>query len=871
MKKLLNKRSAIFIALLVVVVVFVLFSQTVWADGESSDNRWAHWLVGGIARAIVSVLGWVLAKLMGILIYVAQYNNFIHSAVISHGWTVARDVANMFFVVILLIIAFATILRIESYNYKKWLPKLILMAILINFSKTICGLLIDISQVVMLTFVNAFSEIGAGNLTKMLGIADWQSLKGVESISNWEIAAAYVLAVIYAFIALVTVAAMVAMLVMRIIMIWVYVVLSPFAYLLSAFPGGTGYASQWWKEFTKNLIVGPVLAFFIWLSFVSLGLPSDNDYQVLGEFSDKSGEENIQVGDKDMKQYGTSNLMIQFIVAIAMLLGGMKIAQEIGGASGSMAGKAFGKVKGLGLIGAGVAGGLAWKGAKQPFSWGADKLQEKGIVDLKFKRAWDTMMVRRKQTKDDKFVSGLAAAGERQKKGGFAGLLAMTAGPADAWDKFTDWKGIKPTGVIKQLKGDKKLLSEQQVIKDKKSIAEQELDNQKFENKFMNTSVPKRQEMLDDSISDKKTTQESKDNAKKEIKSLSSKIKAEEAKGKYKDKELLDGLYKSRAEEKQTVKQAEEKEKIITKRIEFAKAGLNKDFTNKEKFESRQKVKDAQASVDYFDRRISDTMPQYNRQARLAEQASVNKKMGELQDISDPSELTRMLKASIAAHDKNMIKAVMLKLTKDANDNEALTPLAGRSDYIGLQNLMRQFSDKKSNNYAGFNQQEAFSLGAQVAELNKATNHWAATSAYVMDNGIWRETTDEEHNEIRDVETGKQQLQAFIRNNNRLAYGYHDVTGKFHLDVGGIMKLKAINNMAGLKNLETMNESAAKHVWDALHEKGNEKLLDEFKKMVPKGTSPNDTLYYALGRRLGDISSVKNSKEKYNSAKSYIT
>jgi hypothetical protein len=51
----------------------------------------------------------------------------------SNGWVITRDIANMFFIVILLVIAFATILQIEQYNYKKWLPKLILMAILINF------------------------------------------------------------------------------------------------------------------------------------------------------------------------------------------------------------------------------------------------------------------------------------------------------------------------------------------------------------------------------------------------------------------------------------------------------------------------------------------------------------------------------------------------------------------------------------------------------------------------------------------------------------------------------------------------------------------------------------------------------------------
>jgi len=72
----------------------------------------------------------------------------------------------MSFILILLIIAFATILRQESYS-KKLLPKLLIMAVLINFSRTIFGLLIDFSQVIMLTFVNAFSA-GGGYFIKAL-------------------------------------------------------------------------------------------------------------------------------------------------------------------------------------------------------------------------------------------------------------------------------------------------------------------------------------------------------------------------------------------------------------------------------------------------------------------------------------------------------------------------------------------------------------------------------------------------------------------------------------------------------------------------------------------------------------------------------
>lgn len=331
---------------------------------------WAHILVGGLVKTLVSIIGWILAKVMGIFMAVVNYNDFTNAPVIAYGWRVVRDVANMFFIVILLVIALATILQQEKYNYKKWLPRLVLMAILINFSKTICGLLIDVAQVVMLTFVGSFSKIGAGSLTQMLGIQEWQKMKDFTGpeVSGWGVLAAYFLALLYALIALVTVLSMVVMLVMRLVMIWVYVVLSPLAYLLASFPGGENYSKKWWTEFTKNLVIGPILAFFVWLSFATLGNPSTNEDKTLSAFKidEVNSTDGVDLeGEQQMEGYTTSETMMKFIISIAMLIGGMKIAQEVGGAAGQALGKASGKLKSAGLVAGGAVGGFALAKAKQ--------------------------------------------------------------------------------------------------------------------------------------------------------------------------------------------------------------------------------------------------------------------------------------------------------------------------------------------------------------------------------------------------------------------------------------------------------------------------------------------------------------------------
>src|SRR3989338_8588776 len=125
-----------------------------------------QWLSDSIAwllLLIAGIIGELTITLIGLLVDVAQFNNFIDAPAVARGWVIVRDVCNMFFIVILLLIAFGSVFHIEEYQYKKILGKLLIMAVLINFSKSIAGFFIDISQVVMLTFVNGFHEAAAGN------------------------------------------------------------------------------------------------------------------------------------------------------------------------------------------------------------------------------------------------------------------------------------------------------------------------------------------------------------------------------------------------------------------------------------------------------------------------------------------------------------------------------------------------------------------------------------------------------------------------------------------------------------------------------------------------------------------------------------
>ncbi len=86
---------------------------------------------------------------------------------LEKGWTVTRDFANIFFILILLFIALSLVLDIEvgHANPKKMLVSVITIAILINFSFFMTEVIIDVSNSLALVFYNQISVINKDNQT----------------------------------------------------------------------------------------------------------------------------------------------------------------------------------------------------------------------------------------------------------------------------------------------------------------------------------------------------------------------------------------------------------------------------------------------------------------------------------------------------------------------------------------------------------------------------------------------------------------------------------------------------------------------------------------------------------------------------------
>ena len=323
---------------------------------------------------------------LSFIIEIAGYNGYLDSTAVNVGWVMVRDITNMFFVVVLLLVAFGTILGLEQYEWKKMLVKFFFAAILVNFSRVICGIFIDLAQVVMITFVNGIAATAGGNLINAFGLNKILSISGNanpnEIISGTF--AAGVAAIVFAAMTLGIMLVFVFMLLARMLVLWVLIVLSPFAFVLSVIPQTEKYASQWWSEFGNHVVIGPVVVFFLWLSFAVVGGGQINS-EIEGNNSAPaanmpSAAANAGVAaSAGISQIMDFNQMANFAIAIGILLVGAKTAQSLGTVGGSAMSRATDFGKKVAMVASGASAAIWGAGKVKEGAVGAAKLAGKGL------------------------------------------------------------------------------------------------------------------------------------------------------------------------------------------------------------------------------------------------------------------------------------------------------------------------------------------------------------------------------------------------------------------------------------------------------------------------------------------------------------
>lgn len=226
--------------------------------------------VASIASLLAALGGVILNYVISPSFTTLSYTNPAGNKLIEVGLGITQGFANMLLVLVLVYIAIATILRLAGYETKKLLVTFIIVALLVNFSPVICGLIVDASNIVMNFFLSELT--GSKQLINSFG-AIWE---GIKEGFDWKKAFTFtgqldtifnflVLAVIN--LALFLVLLLFAVIFMyRYIAIWILVILSPLAFICYILPATKKYWTMWWNQFIQWSIIGITCGFFLYLA-----------------------------------------------------------------------------------------------------------------------------------------------------------------------------------------------------------------------------------------------------------------------------------------------------------------------------------------------------------------------------------------------------------------------------------------------------------------------------------------------------------------------------------------------------------------------------------------------------------------------------
>ena len=223
-----------------------------------------------------------------------------------YAWELARNLANIMFIIVFLIIIYSQVTGagINNYGIKKMMPRLVVAALAVNVSYYICQLMVDLSNVMGYEIQNFMVETAkqisdraamppAGSL--LLG----EDSPGVlEEIIMAILATAAIVWMLLPFVfvgvgtIVITCIIILVILLLRKAFIVLLIVASPIAFVLYLLPNTEKYFQKWLSMFWKLLMVFPVIGILMGggqlASAIILSAGSNGTESI---YSTKSGDE----------------------------------------------------------------------------------------------------------------------------------------------------------------------------------------------------------------------------------------------------------------------------------------------------------------------------------------------------------------------------------------------------------------------------------------------------------------------------------------------------------------------------------------------------------------------------------------------------
>ncbi|MCL5004563.1 MAG: hypothetical protein M1170_01295 [Patescibacteria group bacterium] len=171
----------------------ILSAIPLWANAGLVGD-----LIGGVTNAAISGIVLVISYVLGFIAQVVFYiggvfldfaltvnMHLLDNPFIKTGWSIVLNFTNLGFVLAIIVIAFATIIGLQNYGMKKALWKLIVAALLVNFSLAIAGFFIEASDGLSSFFIGKIQGTSQTGLsTKLAAVINPQFMLSGKEFSR---------------------------------------------------------------------------------------------------------------------------------------------------------------------------------------------------------------------------------------------------------------------------------------------------------------------------------------------------------------------------------------------------------------------------------------------------------------------------------------------------------------------------------------------------------------------------------------------------------------------------------------------------------------------------------------------------------------
>ena len=245
------------------------------STSTSCDVQGIGWFICPVSNWLADGIDYMYSALQQFLktkpLETTNQNSGIYLA-----WVIMRNISNVAFIVAFLVIIYSqlTSVGISNYGVKKMLPRLVIAAVLVNLSFTICAILLDLSNIAGYAFQDAF--MGIKNTISTVGenTSTWTWSEVISTaLSNGVLAVGAGYAVSLALTTellpmLVPAAALAGLTLLFILLIMaarqaliiILIIISPLAFVCYLLPGTEKWFKKWRDLFLTMLVFFPAFA-----------------------------------------------------------------------------------------------------------------------------------------------------------------------------------------------------------------------------------------------------------------------------------------------------------------------------------------------------------------------------------------------------------------------------------------------------------------------------------------------------------------------------------------------------------------------------------------------------------------------------------